>query len=124
ALAVTEPDVGSDVAGLRTVARRDGSSSDSGWVIDGSKLYITNAGLADVLVVLARTPDDGERSISAFVVDLPAPGVTVHAPLDKLGWRASETNEITLDSVRVGPDAMLGPAGGGFTMVVQGFNLE
>jgi acyl-CoA dehydrogenase len=120
ALAVTEPDAGSDVASLRTTARR----TAAGWVLNGQKLYITNAGIADVMLVLARTPDEGERSISAFVVDLPAAGVTVDAKLDKLGWRASETNGVTLDGCVVPEDAILGTPGSGFTLVMTGFTLE
>ena len=120
ALAVTEPDAGSDVASLRTTARR----TADGWVLNGQKLYITNAGIADIMLVLARTPDEGDRSISAFVVDLPTAGVTVDAKLDKLGWRASETNGVTLDGCVVPEDAILGTPGSGFTLVMTGFNLE
>lgn len=120
ALAVTEPDAGSDVASLRTTARRTGS----GWILNGRKMYITNAGIADVMVVLARTPDEGPLSISAFVVDLPTSGVTVDASLDKLGWRASETNAVAFDDCELPADAMLGAAGGGFNLVMTGFNLE
>ncbi len=120
ALAVTEPDAGSDVAALRTTARR----TAAGWVLNGQKMYITNAGIADLMLVLAQTPDEGPRSISAFVVDMPAAGVTVDAKLDKLGWRASETNGVTLDGCVVPEDAMLGSPGSGFTLVMTGFNLE
>jgi alkylation response protein AidB-like acyl-CoA dehydrogenase len=120
ALAVTEPDAGSDVASLRTTARR----TAAGWVLNGQKMYITNAGIADLMIVLAQTPDEGPRSISAFVVELPAAGVTVDAKLDKLGWRASETNGVTLDGCVVPEDAILGTPGSGFTLVMTGFNLE
>ncbi|MDX6234060.1 MAG: butyryl-CoA dehydrogenase [Nocardioidaceae bacterium] len=120
ALGVTEPDAGSDVASLRTTARR----TPQGWRLDGSKAFITNAGLADVMVVLARTPDIGPRAISAFVVDLPTAGVTVEAPLHKLGWRASETNGVSFQGVELAEEAMLGEPGSGLAMVLGGFNLE
>lgn len=120
ALAVTEPDAGSDVASLRTTARR----TSTGWRLDGSKMYITNAGIADVMVVLARTPDEGPRSISAFVIDLPASGVTIGASLKKLGWRGSETNAVSFDGCELPADAILGPPGSGFNLIMTGFNLE
>lgn len=119
ALALTEPDAGSDAASIRTRAVRD---QGGGWRLDGQKLYITNAGIADLVVVIARTPEEG--GLSAFVVDLPTDGVIVERRLDKLGWRASETNAMTFDGVRLRPDALLGAVGQGFKLVMTGFNLE
>ncbi len=102
--ASTEPGAGSDAAGLRTTAVFDGDS----WVLNGSKIFITNGPIADVCTVLART---GERRASAFVVPTDTPGFTVGRELDKLGCRSSPTAEIALTDVRVPADAMLGPEG-------------
>lgn len=120
ALAVTEPDAGSDVASIRTRATR----VDGGWRIDGQKTYITNAGIADVMVVLTTTADEPERGFTAFLVELPSDGVHVESHLDKLGWRASETNALTLDGCRVSDDAVVGEVGRGFELIMTGFNLE
>jgi alkylation response protein AidB-like acyl-CoA dehydrogenase len=87
-------------------------------------MFITNAGIADLMIVLARTPDEGPRSISAFILNMPTKGLTVDAPLDKLGWRASETNSVFFEECEIGDDAMLGSAGSGFSLVMKGFNLE
>ena len=88
AYAVTEPDAGSDVAGIRTTARRDGDD----FVINGSKMFITNGVRADWYVVACRTdPDQGHRGISQILVDRGTPGLSVSRRLDKLGWRTSDT---------------------------------
>jgi len=90
-IAVTEPDAGSDVAGLKTRARRDGGS----WVINGSKMFITNAVYGDILIVAARTDPaaKGSRGISLFIVERTTPGISV-TKLDKHGWLCSDTAEI------------------------------
>ena len=90
-IAVTEPDAGSDVAGIRTRAVRDGDE----WVINGSKLYITNGTQADWLCLLARTSDEpGSRGMSLIVVPTDVPGVTVSRKLEKLGMWSSDTAEL------------------------------
>ncbi|PRX96115.1 acyl-CoA dehydrogenase family protein [Allonocardiopsis opalescens] len=101
---LTEPDFGSNPAGMRTRARRDGD----GWVLDGTKMWITNGSIADLAVVWART-DDGVRG---FVVPTDAPGFSAPKIDRKLSLRASVTSELVLESVRVGEDALLPEARG------------
>lgn len=101
AWASTEPEAGSDAAALRTTAVRE---SDT-WVLNGTKMFITNGPIADVCTVLART---SERGATAFVVDTTTSGLSVGPELDKLGCRSSPTAEIVLDGVRVGDDCVLG----------------
>ena len=121
AIAVTEPGAGSDVAGISARARR----TDQGWVLDGRKMYITNAGLADVLVVGAKTdPEGGHRGITTFVVPAGTPGLSLGAPLQKMGWHSSDTREVVLDGVALGEDAVLGVEGRGFHQIMDAFQLE
>ena len=103
--ALTEPEAGSDAGRLRTTARRDGDE----WVINGSKRYITNAPIADLFVVLARSDpaERGGRGISAFVVETRRPGVTVGPKDKKMGQSGAWTAEVFFDDVRVPAD---GPA--------------
>ena len=101
AWASTEPEAGSDAAALRTSAVRDGDD----WVINGSKIFITNGPIADVCTVLAKT---SERGATAFVVDTRTPGFTVGRELDKLGCRSSPTSEIFLENLRVPQSSVLG----------------
>jgi glutaryl-CoA dehydrogenase len=101
--ALTEPDAGSDPAGLRTHARRDGSGERADWVLDGTKMWITNAPVSDVAVIWART-DDGIRG---FVVPTDTAGFTAREVPGKLSLRASVTGEIALDGVRLPYDAVL-----------------
>lgn len=120
-IAVTEPGAGSDVAGIRSRARR----TEDGWVLDGRKMYITNAGLADVLVVGAKTdPDAGHRGITTFVVPADTPGLSVGRPLAKMGWHSSDTREVVLDGVELPADAVLGGVGRGFYQIMDAFQLE
>jgi acyl-CoA dehydrogenase len=107
--ALTEPEAGSDPAGLRTSARRDGDD----WVINGNKRYITNAPWADIFVVFARSDAEatGGRGISAFVVDAKAPGVTVGPKDRKMGQAGAWTSELYFDDVRVPADALVGEEG-------------
>jgi acyl-CoA dehydrogenase len=110
--ALTEAEAGSDPAGLRTTARRDGE----GWVLDGVKRYITNAPLADLFVVFARS-DPGERGgrgISSFVVDATTPGVGVGPKDAKMGQSGAWTAEVVLDGVRVPAEALVGEEGRGY----------
>ncbi|MPZ63199.1 MAG: acyl-CoA dehydrogenase [Propionibacteriales bacterium] len=104
--ALTEIDAGSDPSGLRTTGRREGD----GWVIDGQKRFITNAPLADLFVVFARTDPKatGGRGISAFVVDASAPGVTVGPKDRKMGQSGAWTAEVAFDGVHVADDRLVG----------------
>jgi acyl-CoA dehydrogenase len=110
--ALTEAEAGSDPAGLRTAARRDGD----GWVVSGAKRYITNAPLADLFVVFARTdPEErGGRGISSFVVDARAPGVTLGPRDKKMGQSGAWTSEVFFDDVHVPADALVGEEGRGY----------
>lgn len=120
AIAVTEPGAGSDVAGLTSTARQDGD----GWVLNGRKMFITNAGLADVIIVGARTGGPGRAGITTFLVDAGTPGLSMGRPLAKMGWHSSDTREVVLDDVRLGPDAVLGETGRGFYQIMDAFQLE
>ena len=119
-VAITEPDAGSDVAGIKTYARRDGDD----WVISGSKLYITNALQADWLCMLVRTSDEGgHRGMSQIIVPTNSPGFEARK-LDKLGMRASDTGLITLDGVRVPVSNTIGDIGRGFQQQMSQFVVE
>lgn len=109
AFAITEPDAGSDTAAMRTRADRHGDT----WVINGSKTFITNGGIADTVIVIARSDPDAPpgQAFSAFVVETPAPGVTVSQELHKLGNRTSPTVELTFADVEVADTQRLGDEG-------------
>src|SRR3954449_794170 len=110
-LGITEPDAGSDVAGIRTHAKRDGDD----YVINGSKTYITNGHRADFIVLVTKTdPDAGYDGFTLFLIDMDTPGVTRQQRLEKLGMHASDTALLAFDDVRVGADAVLGQIGKGF----------
>jgi len=121
AVAVTEPDAGSDVRSIRTTAKRDGSS----WVLNGSKMYITNGVHADVYFVAAKTdPAAGTKGISMFIVEKGTPGLSVARPLDKMGWRSSDTAELVFDNCRVPAENLLGEEGRGFYAIMKNFQNE
>ena len=110
-LGITEPDAGSDVAGIRTRAVRDGDE----WVINGSKTFITNGHRADYIVLVAKTdPDAGHDGISLFIVDMDLPGVVRDKRLQKLGMHASDTALLSFQDVRVPAGALLGEEDKGF----------
>ena len=110
-LGITEPDAGSDVAGIKTRAVRDGED----WVINGSKTYITNGHRADYIVLVTKTdPDAGYDGFTLFIVDMDSPGVVREKKLRKLGMHASDTALLAFDDVRVPGDAVLGQVGKGF----------
>jgi alkylation response protein AidB-like acyl-CoA dehydrogenase len=113
--ALTEPDNGSDPAHLKTRARRDGDD----WLISGSKIFITNATLAEVALVFARTGDDGARGISAFLVPTGAAGFGRTLIHGKLGLRGQATAELSFDNVRVPASAMVGEEGKGFRYAME-----
>ena len=121
AIAVTEPDAGSDVASLRTVAEKDGDA----YVINGSKTYITNGCQADFITLLARSSEaPGYHSFSLIVVPTDAPGFSVSKKLDKMGMRASDTAELFLDNVRVPAENVIGEPGEGFIYQMKQFQHE
>jgi alkylation response protein AidB-like acyl-CoA dehydrogenase len=112
-LGITEPDAGSDVAGIRTRAVRDEATGE--WVINGSKTYITNGHRADAIVLVTKTdPDAGYDGFTLFIVPLDLPGVTREKRLRKLGMHASDTALLSFQDVRVPDSAVLGQVGKGF----------
>ncbi len=120
ALGITEPDAGSDVAGLRSRA----TEAEGGWVINGSKTYITNGVRADYVVMAVRTtPEGGHGGISFFLVDTDQPGYTT-TKLEKLGWHASDTGLIAMDDVFVPRENLLGELHGGFKLIMANFQWE
>jgi acyl-CoA dehydrogenase len=119
AVAITEPGAGSDVAGLRTTARREGNQ----WVINGTKLFITNGVHADLYFVAART-GPGRHDISMFIVDKGTPGFTVGRSLDKTGWLSSDTAELVFDGCRIPAANLLGEESHGFRSVMKNFQTE
>jgi acyl-CoA dehydrogenase/citronellyl-CoA dehydrogenase len=121
AIAVTEPGAGSDVAGMTARAKQDGED----WVISGTKMFITNAGLADFIIVGARTDKDSRHhGITTFIVDRDAAGLSLGEPLKKMGWHSSDTREVILEDVTVGTDRLLGTQGRGFQQIMQAFEVE
>ena len=119
AVGISEPGAGSDVAGIRTRARREGDE----WVLDGRKLFITNGVHADLYFIAAKT-GPGKREVSMFIVEKGSPGFSVGRALDKTGWRSSDTAELVLDGVRLPADALLGEEGKGFYAVMKNFQTE
>jgi citronellyl-CoA dehydrogenase len=120
-IAVTEPDAGSDVAGIRTRAVADGDE----WVINGAKLYITNGTQADWLCLLARTSEDGgHRGMSLIVVPTSTDGVVVSRKLAKLGMWSSDTAELAFTDVRVPMSNTIGEIGRGFQQQMVQFQAE
>ncbi len=121
ALAVTEPDGGSDVARLRTRAQ----STDSGWVLNGTKTFITSGARADLIVVAARTGQGGAEGISLFAVDPRLPGFSVSRTIDKMGWWCSDTAELAFVDCQLPPHALLtAEPGGGFASLATHFAAE
>ncbi len=120
AIAYSEPASGSDAAGIRTRAVRDGDD----YVINGQKVYITNAHVADYIVVSVKTdPDAGHKGLSLLLVDTKSPGVDIR-PMDPLGARTSLPNEIFFDDVRVPARHLLGEENGAWPMLMRGLNME
>jgi alkylation response protein AidB-like acyl-CoA dehydrogenase len=113
---LTEPGTGSDAASLQTKAERDGSN---GWRLSGSKTFITNGTWAGLALVFARTGGPGPKGVSCFLVPTDSEGFSAAPITGKLGLRAQDTAELHLDRVRVGPEAMLGPEGDGFTVAMS-----
>lgn len=120
ALAVTEPEAGSDVAGIRTAARRDGDS----YVINGSKTFISNGARADWVILATRTEEDPHRGITEFIVDTNTPGFEVGKKLEKAGLRTCDTAELFFSDMRVPVENMLGELNGGFYQIMSNFQSE
>ncbi len=120
AIGVTEPDAGSDVAGVRTTARRDGE----GWRINGTKMFITNAVYGNLVFIAARTDLDNKYGLSMFIVEKDREGFSVAQKLDKHGWRSSDTAELVLDEVWVPDTNLLGTLHRGFYEIMKNFQNE
>ena len=115
-MGLTEPGAGSDAAGLRTRAERHGDT----WVLNGSKIFITNGSIANVAVIYAKTdPEGGHKGISAFIVEKGTPGFTVSRNLHKMGCRTSPTSELAFDNCEIPAENLLGIEGNGFMMSMQ-----
>jgi alkylation response protein AidB-like acyl-CoA dehydrogenase len=115
-MGLSEPDAGSDVASMSTTATRQGDS----YVLNGTKMWITNGPIADVAVVYAKTdPDQQHAGISAFIIDKGTPGFSAGPPLIKMGVRTSKTSELVLNNCVIPADNLLGNEGEGFLMAMQ-----
>ena len=118
AYCLTEPGCGSDAAALVTSARDDGDS----YVLDGTKSFISGAGLADLYLVMARTGNAGPRGISCIAVEAGTSGLGFGAPEDKMGWRAQPTADVIMDGCRVEAGNLVGEAGAGFRQAMAGLD--
>ena len=119
-IGVSEPDAGSDVAGIRTTAVKDGD----GWRINGRKMYITNAVYGDLTIVAARTDLENKYGITMFLIPAGTEGFSVANKLDKHGWRCSDTAELVLDDVWVSDEQVLGTVHRGFYETMKNFQNE
>lgn len=117
---LTEPGAGSDAGALRTTARKEGG----GYVLNGSKMFISGAGSTDVLVLMARTgaQDDGAKGISCFAVPAHLEGIHYGKNEDKMGWNSQPTRSITFDNVRIPAANLIGGEGDGFKIAMQGLD--
>jgi acyl-CoA dehydrogenase len=113
--ALTEPDIGSDSANVKTRAVRDGNQ----WKLTGTKRYITNADRASLFTVMARTGEEGARGVSAFLVPANSPGLTIGAPEKKMGQQGAHVCDVNFDNVPVPPENMLGAEGEGFKVAMR-----
>ena len=123
AVGITEPGAGSDVAGIKTTARRDGDQ----WVLNGTKLFITNGVHADLYFIAAKTPQGAttaRHGMSIFIVEKGTPGFTVGRSLKKSGWLSSDTAELVFDNVRIPAANLLGEENKGFYSVMKNFQTE
>lgn len=121
ALGVTEPNHGSDVGGIETTAKKDGDY----YIVNGSKLYITNGSRADYIILGAKTnPELGHKGISLFILDTKSEGFKVSKKLEKVGQRASDTVELSFDNVKIHKDNLLGEENKGFYYIMHNFQGE
>lgn len=121
AVAMTEPDAGSDLASMRTTARRDGDH----WVLNGAKMFITNGVHGDIFFVAAKTGESGRNhQISMFIVEKGTPGFSVARPLKKHGWLSSDTAELVFDNCRIPAGNLLGEEHKGFYALVKNLQNE
>ncbi|MGH3565611.1 MAG: acyl-CoA dehydrogenase family protein [Pseudonocardia sp.] len=125
AIAMTEPCAGSDLQGIQTTARHDGPEPGADWILNGSKTFITNGILADLVIVLAKTdPDAGSRGFSLLVVERGMPGFERGRRLSKIGMKAQDTAELSFTDVRVPAANLLGEPGQGFVHLMQNLAQE
>ena len=124
ALAVTEPGGGSDVAGLRTTARRVEGDGDPYYLVNGTKTFITSGVRADFVTTAVRTGGPGYAGISLLVVDKGTPGLTVDRDLTKMGWHCSDTAELGFADVRVPVGNLIGEENAGFLQIAEQFVVE
>jgi alkylation response protein AidB-like acyl-CoA dehydrogenase len=116
ALAMTEPGAGSDLAGIRTNAMKDGDD----YILNGSKTFITNGNNADMIIVCAKTDiNAGSKGISLFLVDTSLPGFSTGKPIEKIGQHSSDTGELFFENMRIPSDSLLGEEGKGFVYLMQ-----
>lgn len=121
ALAITESGGGSDVSAMKTTAKKDGD----GYILNGSKTYITNGVNADYVIVAAKTQEEPvHKNISLFIVETSSEGYSVGKKLKKLGWRSSDTGELFFDNVRVSKENLIGEENNGFQYIMQNFQFE
>ncbi len=121
AYAFTEPDAGSDLTNIKTRAVKDGNE----WILNGSKIFITNGARAHFVIVLAKTnPEAGYNGYSSFVVDTTLPGFSVNRKLDKLGWHSSDTAEISFSDLRLPENSLLGDEGKGWFQSMSSLEWE
>ena len=117
---LTEPNAGSDAVGLQTHARRKGDY----YILNGSKMFITNAPVADTFVIFARTGDDRKQGISSFIIEREYEGFSTGPAMEKMGMRASPTGAIYLDNCKVPAENILGRDGEGWSQMMHGLNVE
>ncbi len=115
---LTEPGSGSDAASMRTTARLEGDH----YVLNGSKAFISGAGVSDVYVVMARTGGEGPKGVSTFIVEKGTPGLTFGAQEKKMGWNAQPTAQVNFDNVRVPAENRVGAEGDGFRFAMMGLD--
>ncbi|WP_108502838.1 acyl-CoA dehydrogenase family protein [Paracoccus indicus] len=115
---LTEPGSGSDAAALRTTAR----ATDDGWVLNGTKAFISGGGYSDVYIAMVRTGDDGPKGISTVLVEDGTPGLSFGAPEDKMGWRSQPTAQVQFDDCTNPADNLLGQEGRGFSYAMAGLD--
>jgi Acyl-CoA dehydrogenases len=122
ALGLTEPGAGSDALGsMRTTAKKDGDD----YILNGTKIYITNGPIADLVLVYAKTsPEKGAKGISAFIVETDTPGFKVAQKLNKMGFRGSPTGELVFEDCRVPAKNLVGKLDGGVAVTMSGLDLE